>query len=80
MEFRKIFDTIPKKINRWRLKYCDGANAEDYVQYLGTHCDHIVLQEPYKQKFFEGVKEAILNHGDKIEFNNTIILYLTRKP
>jgi SAM-dependent methyltransferase len=55
-------------------------NAENYIEYLGTHCDHIVLQEPYKSLFFNGIKTAILNHGDKIVFNDTVVLYLTRKP
>lgn len=25
MEFRKIYDTIPEKFDRWRPKYCDEA-------------------------------------------------------
>lgn len=25
MEFRKIYDTIPEKFERWRPKYCDEA-------------------------------------------------------
>lgn len=54
--------------------------ANDHIEYLGTHSDHIVLQEPYKSKFFEGIRTAILNHGNKIEFNDIVILYLTKKP
>lgn len=55
-------------------------NAQNYIEYLGTHCDHIVLQEPYKDNFFDGIREAILKHNDKIEFIDTIVLYLTKKP
>lgn len=55
-------------------------NANDYIEFLGTHCDHIILQEPYKSKLFEGIRTAILDHGDKIEFNDTVVLYLTKKP
>jgi trans-aconitate methyltransferase len=55
-------------------------NADGYVSYLGTHCDHIVLKEPYKSKFYEGVRDAVLKAGNKITFNDTIVLYLTRKP
>ena len=55
-------------------------NADDYVSYLGTHCDHIVLKEPYKSKFYAGVKDAVLKAGNKIVFNDTIVLYLARKP
>lgn len=55
-------------------------NANDYIEYIGTHCDHIVLKEPYRSEFFCGIKEAINNHGDKIEIKDTVIVYLTRKP
>lgn len=55
-------------------------NAENYIEYLGTHCDHIVLKEPYKSNFFNGIKSAILNHNDYIEIYDTITLYLTQKP
>ena len=55
-------------------------NADDYVSYLGTHCDHIVLKEPYKSKFYAGIRDAVLKAGNKIVFNDTIVLYLTRKP
>jgi ubiquinone/menaquinone biosynthesis C-methylase UbiE len=55
-------------------------DADDYISYLGTHCDHIVLKEPYKSKFYAGIRDAILKAGNKIVFNDTIILYLARKP
>lgn len=55
-------------------------NANDYIEYLGTHCDHIVLQEQYRSKFFDGIKNAILNHGDKIAFKDTVTVYITQKP
>ena len=55
-------------------------NAESYIEYLGTHCDHIVLQEPYRTNFYNGIRAAILKHHDKINFCDTITLYLTKKP
>ena len=54
-------------------------NADDYVSYIGTHCDHITLQEPYKTRFFEGVRGAILDAGNMIILNDTIVLFLARK-
>ena len=45
-------------------------NADDYVSYLGTHCDHIVLKEPYKSEFYAGVRNAILEAGNKIILEN----------
>lgn len=55
-------------------------SADDYVSYLGTHCDHIVLKEPYKSKFYAGIRDAILKAGNKIVLNDTVVLYLARKP
>lgn len=55
-------------------------SADEFVLYIGTHCDHITLQEPYKSKFYAGIKDAILSFGNKITLNDTIVLYLARKP
>ncbi|WOC33213.1 MULTISPECIES: hypothetical protein [Caproicibacterium] len=55
-------------------------NADDYVSYLGTHCDHIVLKEPDKSAFFSGIKAAILEAGNHITLYDTIVLYLAKKP
>jgi len=55
-------------------------SADDYISHVSIYAPHITLQEPYKTKFFTGVREAVLSFGDKIVLNNTIILYLTRKP
>jgi SAM-dependent methyltransferase len=37
--------------------------ADEYVAFSGTHCDHMVIAEPYKTKFFEGLHNAVLSHG-----------------
>ena len=55
-------------------------NADDYVSYIGTHCDHISLSEPYKSKFYAGIKKAIVEAGNKIVLHDNIRLYLTKKP
>ncbi|MGI5896871.1 MAG: class I SAM-dependent methyltransferase [Oscillospiraceae bacterium] len=54
--------------------------ADEYAAFSGTHCDHIVIPEPYKSKFFNGLKEAVLNAGNKIVFHDTFILFLAKKP
>lgn len=54
--------------------------ADEYVAFSGTHCDHIVIPQPYKSKFFNGLREAILKAGNKIVVNETYILFLARKP
>jgi phosphoribulokinase len=55
-------------------------NADDYVSLIGTHSDHLTLQEPYRSKFFEGIKEVIVNAGNKITLYDKIVLYLAKKP
>ena len=48
--------------------------------YCGTHSDHILIPEPYKTMFFEGLRSAALAGGDKVEFWDTYVLCLTKKP
>jgi hypothetical protein len=55
-------------------------NADDYVSLIGTHADHITLKEPYKSKFYRGIREAIFNSGNKITLYDKITMYLARKP
>ena len=55
-------------------------NAEEFCSYIGTHCDHINLEEPYRSKFYGGIREEILKAGDKITLVDTIPLYLVQKP
>jgi ubiquinone/menaquinone biosynthesis C-methylase UbiE len=54
-------------------------NADDYVSLISTHADHITLQEPYKTKFYQGIRDAILSFDNKIILYDTIDLYLARK-
>ncbi len=54
--------------------------ADEYVAFSGTHCDHLVIPEPYRSKFFEGLRSAVLEAGNRIEFLDTYVLYLARKP
>lgn len=54
--------------------------ADEYVAFSGTHCDHIVIPEPYKSKLYNGLKEAVIEAGNKIVFHDTHVLYLAKKP
>ncbi len=54
--------------------------AEEYVAFCGTHCDHMVIPEPHKSRFFDGLRDAVRTAGDRIAFNDTYVLYLTQKP
>lgn len=54
-------------------------DANDFVEYIGTHCDHIILKEPQKTKFYEGIRNVIKDNGNKVIFQDNIVLYLARK-
>ena len=55
-------------------------SPDEYVSFCGTHCDHIVIPEPYKTRFFEALRNAVEESGGKIVFEDTYVLYLARKP
>lgn len=54
--------------------------AEEYMNMCGTHCDHLVLLEPERQLFFDGLYRAVLEAGDRIVFDDTVTVYFARKP
>ena len=54
-------------------------NAEGYISLIGTHSDHLTLQEPYKSKFYDGIRDTIHSFGDKITLYDKITMYLARK-
>ena len=54
-------------------------NADEHNEYLGTHSTHIMLNEEYRDRFFNGVHDAVMKHGNKIVFDDQYMLYLYRK-
>ena len=54
--------------------------ADDYVAYCGTHSDHLTIPEPHKSKFFSGLREAVMEFGGTVVFDDTYILMTVRKP
>lgn len=54
--------------------------ADEYVAFSGTHCDHLVIPEPYKSKFFHGLRAAVMEAGNRIVFQDTFVLMTARKP
>lgn len=55
-------------------------SADEFVLWTSIMAPHLTLQKPYKSKFFEGIRDAILSFGNKITLHDTIVLYLARKP
>ena len=68
------------EVERYEFKGKRVFNAEEYVAFSGTHCDHIVIPEPLRTEFFEGLRKAVLDAGDRVVFNDTYVLFLTKKP
>ena len=54
--------------------------ADEYVEYIHTHSDHLMLREDCREAFYGGIRDAIIRHGNKIEFRDEFVLYLCRKP
>ena len=54
--------------------------ADDYVNYCGTHSDHLTIPEPYKSIFFQGLHDAVMEYGGTVTFNDTYIMMTVKKP
>ena len=54
--------------------------ADEYVAFCGTHCDHLVIPEPYRTQFFEGLRKTVREGGNCVVFHDTYVLYLAKKP
>ncbi len=55
-------------------------DPDTYVAFCGTHCDHIVIPEPYKTLFFDGLRTVVAENGGRVVFEDTYVLYLAKKP
>lgn len=67
----------------WEVREYPGVRvftADEYVAMCGTHCDHIVIPEPHRTPFFSGLRNAVLEAGNRIEFRDIYRLMLVRKP
>jgi SAM-dependent methyltransferase len=67
------------EVERFEFKGRRVFTADEYVAFSGTHCDHIVIPEPVRTEFFEGLRNAVLEAGNRIVFNDTYVLYLAKK-
>lgn len=65
------------KYTEWKKERV--LSAEEYISYISTHCEHITLEEPHKSDFYEGIRKAIMNAGNRIVITDTIPLYLIQK-
>ncbi|MBQ7679096.1 MAG: Type 1 glutamine amidotransferase-like domain-containing protein [Butyrivibrio sp.] len=68
------------EVERHEFKGQRVLTADEYVALCGTHSDHIVIPEPLRTEFFEELRKAVLDAGDRIVFNDTYVLYITHRP
>ena len=54
-------------------------SAAEYRALIGTYSDHIAMEESIRERFFDGIEEAINRHGGVISIFDTIDLELARK-
>ena len=52
----------------------------EYVELLNTYSDHIALEKSIKSPLFDGIRTAIEELGNEIIINDTVELYLAKKP
>jgi ubiquinone/menaquinone biosynthesis C-methylase UbiE len=52
----------------------------EYIELLNTYSDHIALEKSIKSLLFDGIRTAIEEFGNELVLNDTIDLYLARKP
>ena len=50
-------------------------NADDYIEYIKTHSDHITIKEEYKDRFFGGIHDAVAEYGG-VDFMDTFVLHI----
>ena len=68
------------EVKRCEFKGQRVFSANEYVAFCGTHSDHVVIPEPLRTEFFDGLRKAVLDAGNRIVFNDTYVLYITKKP
>ena len=76
-------DALKYGYARWRKKEFRTTQiytADEYVAFCGTHCDHIVTPEPYKSRLLAGLRQAVLDFGNRLEVWDSHILMTVRKP
>lgn len=80
MDYENVLNYGFENLKYKEWKSVRKLNADEYICYISTHCEHITLTEPYKSNFYAGIRKAIVAAGNEIVIIDTIPLYLMRKP
>jgi trans-aconitate methyltransferase len=54
--------------------------ADEFVSWTKISAPQLTIKEPYKSRFLSGIKNAILDFGNRITLLDDNVLYLVRKP
>ena len=65
---------------KWEFNTVTVYTADEYVAFCGTHCDHLATPEPYRSRLYAGLRQAVLDAGNRIEVRDTHVLMTVRKP
>lgn len=80
VEYRNVGNYGFINVERRQYHKVREYNADEFVAWTSIMASHLTLQEPYRSKFFEGIRDAVLSFGNRITLHDTIVLYLARKP
>lgn len=80
MDYENVLNYGFENLEYKEWKNVRKLNADEYICYISTHCEHITLDEPYKSNFYAGIRKVIEAAGNEIVIADTIPLYLVRKP
>ena len=54
--------------------------TEEFLAYLATDEDHLMLSETKRAAFFNEIRKTLLRYGDKVTLYDTIDLQIAKKP
>lgn len=54
--------------------------TEEFLAYLTTDADHLVLSETKRAAFFNEIRKTLARYGDKVTMYDTIDLQIAKKP
>jgi SAM-dependent methyltransferase len=70
------------ELGNWKstvYEWSQVYSAADYVGFLGTHSDHILLEPEIRERLFCGVHQAIDEHGGSVDYPRRTLLYTATK-
>ena len=57
-----------------------GLFTEEFLAYLATDADHLLLSETKREAFFNEIRKTMTRYGGKITMYDTVDLQIARKP